>query len=191
MRESASVWELGSKQAQLRGPGPGSALGGGEADVAASFDAFFESEFERLVKALFLVCGSLSEAEDLAQDAMVRVYERWDRVARMDSSSGYLYRTALNLHRSRLRQLRVRARRTVVAVGSSSDPAMDAIDRAEVDRMLASLPDGQRAALVLVEWVGMTDAEAAQVLGIKAGSVRARLSRARAAIRAGEDTRDD
>ncbi len=50
-------------------------------------------------------------------------------------------------------------------------------------RALLALPAGQRAALVLVEWLGMTGEEAGRVLGLKAGSVRARLHRARTALR--------
>ncbi len=154
--------------------------------METSFETFFDAEYERLTRALVLVCGSLAEAEDLAQEAMVRVYERWGRVAGMSSSSGYLYRTAMNLHRSRLRRLRYRVWRIASADGRAADPAASAADRDQLDRMLASLPDGQRAALVLVEWVGMTDEEAGSVLGIKRGSVRARISRAKQALRAEE-----
>jgi DNA-directed RNA polymerase specialized sigma24 family protein len=49
--------------------------------------------------------------------------------------------------------------------------------------MLASLPETQRAALVLVEWLGMSADEAAPALGIEPVSVRVRLSRAKAALR--------
>ena len=50
--------------------------------------------------------GDRVEAEDIAQEALVRVYERWGQVGGMDSPTGYLYRTAMNLARSRLRCLR-------------------------------------------------------------------------------------
>jgi DNA-directed RNA polymerase specialized sigma24 family protein len=61
-----------------------------------SFEAFFSVEFTRLAQALFLLTGSSSEAEELAQEAMVRVCERWGRVSVLDSLAGYLFRTALN-----------------------------------------------------------------------------------------------
>src|SRR2546427_3349094 len=70
----------------------------------AGFDRFFAEEYQRLARALFIVVGDPVEAEDLAQEAMVRVFERWDRVADLESPTGYLYRTALNLHRSRSRR---------------------------------------------------------------------------------------
>jgi RNA polymerase sigma-70 factor (ECF subfamily) len=147
-----------------------------------TFEGFFEAEYARLVRALYLVTGDPVEAEELAQEAMVRLLERWDRVREMDSPAGYLYRTALNVHRSRLRRLAARARR-LVSPAPGADPAAAAEARDELGRALASLPDGQREALILVEWLGMDADEAGRVLGIQPGSVRVRLSRARATLR--------
>jgi DNA-directed RNA polymerase specialized sigma24 family protein len=86
------------------------------------FEEFFQAEHVRLARALYLLTGTAAEADELSQDTMVRVYERWDRVRQMDSPQGYLFRTALNLHRSRLRGLASRARHIVQAT-PSSDPA--------------------------------------------------------------------
>ncbi|HYH27142.1 MAG TPA: sigma-70 family RNA polymerase sigma factor [Actinomycetota bacterium] len=147
-----------------------------------SFEEFFQAEHVRLGRALYLLTGSAAEADELSQEAMVRVYERWDRVRQMDSPQGYLFRTALNLHRSRVRWLASRARH-MVQPSPSRDPAEVVEGRDSLARALASLPTGQRGAVVLVEWLGMDPQEAAEALGIKPGSVRARLSRARAALR--------
>ena len=68
--------------------GPGSRVG---------FEVLFRSEFRRLGKALYLLTGDRGEAEELAQEAMARVYERWARVRTMESPTGYLYRVALHL----------------------------------------------------------------------------------------------
>ena len=147
-----------------------------------SFEAFFSAEFARLARAMFLLTGSASEAEDLAQEAMVRVYERWEQVSRMDAPTGYLFRTALNLHRSGLRRmarsLRGGADREVADVIGAAE------DREALRRALASLPIGQRQALILVEWLSLSPEEAGRVLGIAAVSVRVRVSRAKKALRA-------
>jgi RNA polymerase sigma-70 factor (ECF subfamily) len=100
----------------------------------------------------------------------------------MDSPQGYLFRTALNLHRSRLRWLASTARQILQAT-PSRDPAEVVQSRDSLSRALASLPTGQREAVVLVEWLGMHQEEAATALAIKPGSVRARLSRAKADLR--------
>ena len=146
------------------------------------FEEFFEAEHVRLARALYLLTGSALEADELTQEAMVRVYERWDRVREMGSPQGYLFRTAMNLHRSRVRWLASRARHILQAT-PSPDPAEVVQSRDSLTRALASLPTGQRGAVVLVEWLGMDPQEAATALGIKPGSLRARLSRAKAALR--------
>jgi RNA polymerase sigma-70 factor (sigma-E family) len=150
---------------------------------APTFEGFFHQHHEPLLRVLYLATGDRHEAEDLAQEAFVRMLERWDRVRGLDDPRGYLCRTALNLRRSRLRRLAVAARRLVGRPAFAPDPAEAAGSRDEVRRALAALPDGQREALVLCEWLEMTDAETAAVLGISAGAVRVRLTRARANMR--------
>lgn len=57
---------------------------------AGDFEALFEAEHERLLRALFIVTGSAEEADELMQDAFVAVWERWDRVGSMNDPTGYL-----------------------------------------------------------------------------------------------------
>jgi RNA polymerase sigma-70 factor (ECF subfamily) len=158
----------------------------------SDFHDFFEAQYQRLARALYLVTGERSEAEDMAQEAFVRVFERWGRVRTMDSPTGYLYRTALNLNRSRLRRFAGRARR-IISVGNErgSDPAIVVESRDEIDRALDELPRAEREALVLMEWIGLSAEETAGVLGIRPVSARARLSRAKARIRRSLEVADD
>jgi len=163
----------------------------GSGEVVRSFERFFQDEYERLGRALYLVTGDRTEAEDVAQEAMVRLYERWDRVSSGGSGVGYLYRTALNLHRSRVRRAAVRLRRGP-REAAKADPLSVAEDRDELGRLLAQLPGGQREALILVAWLGMSDEEVAEVLRIEPVSVRVRVSRAKATLRAaGRDDPDE
>jgi DNA-directed RNA polymerase specialized sigma24 family protein len=109
----------------------------------------------------------------------------------MDSPVGYLYRTAFNLNRKRVRRLGVHARR-VLSLRAPVQSSSDAVeDRDEIDRLLATLPDGQRQAIALVDWLDLSDREAGLVLGIKPGSVRVRVSRAHAALRAAREALDE
>jgi RNA polymerase sigma-70 factor (ECF subfamily) len=162
--------------------GPSEALEEVTAVTVLRFEEFFQAEHVRLARALYLLTGNAAEADELTQEAMVRVYERWERVRQLDSPQGYLFRTAMNLHRSRLRGLASRARH-ILQPTPPPDPAEVAQHRDTLARALASLPAGQRQAVVLVEWLGMDQDEAAAALRIKPGSVRARLSRARADLR--------
>ena len=89
--------------------------------ASIAFGIFFDGEYPQLCRALVLLVGDAFEAEELAQEAMTRVLERWDRVREMDSPTGYVYRTALNLQRKRIRRLAVRARRVFADV-PTDDP---------------------------------------------------------------------
>jgi RNA polymerase sigma-70 factor, ECF subfamily len=153
------------------------------AEVATvEFEDLYRAERVRLVRAMLLMTGRVSEAEDLAQEAFVRVYERWPRVQTMDSPVGYLYRTALNLHRKRLRRVLVERRgRTVPDRAVRTSDVSD--DRLDVLRAVTQLPIAQRQAVVLVDWLGFAPDEAGRLLGIEAVSVRGRLHRARATLR--------
>ena len=147
----------------------------------ADFTDFFRAEYETVLRAMYLLTGDRYQAEDLAQDAFVKACERWDRVRRMDNPTGYLYRTAVNAHKSTVRRLRVSARRALTL--QPTDPISESDDRDWIRRALAGLPASQREAVVLVEWLGLTDVEAGHVLGISPGAIRVRISRARTLLR--------
>jgi RNA polymerase sigma-70 factor (ECF subfamily) len=150
---------------------------------STEFEPFFERESERLFQAMFLATGSRAEAEDLCQEAMARAFERWDRIRRMESPAGYVYRTAFNLHRKRLRRLGRAQRAPDAPPSPPADPGSVAEVRDQILRALRSLSPTQVEALLLVEWLGMTADEAGRSLGIEASSVRGRVHRARTALR--------
>jgi RNA polymerase sigma factor (sigma-70 family) len=143
----------------------------GALEASRSFEAFYHEESLKLFRRLWLVTGNRAEAEELMQDAFLKVWERWERVGRMDDPVGYLYRTAMNLFRTRYRRAMLAIRRTV-GLAPTQDDFADVDERETVRRVLATLPPRQRAALVLTELLGFTPAEAGQVLGIRASSVR-------------------
>jgi RNA polymerase sigma-70 factor, ECF subfamily len=146
------------------------------------FEDFYRAHHRRLASALYLLTGSAGEAEDLAQEAMARVYERWNRVGAMASPEGFVYRTALNVYRSRLRRIAVRMRRTPEP-GFRPDDVETADARVDVHRALQLLTREQREAVVLVDWLGFAGDEAARLLGVEPTTVRTRLHRARPILR--------
>jgi RNA polymerase sigma-70 factor, ECF subfamily len=146
------------------------------------FESFFRAEYGRLCQALYLLTRDPFEAEDLAQETMTRVLQRWERVGKMESPVGYAYRMALNLNHKRLRRIAVRARKAFAAVPSEDHSEMVG-DQHDVQQALAKLPTGQREALILVDWLAMDTAQAGRVLGIGANSVRVRIHRARSSLR--------
>jgi len=150
-----------------------------QADVASSFESLFAAHHERLYRAVYLIVGNGHEAEELTQDAFLRVLERWDRI---ENPEGYLYRCALNATRSRFRRLAYAARRTLTP-GDPEDPFAAADLRDEMVRALRALPERQRAALVLLDLLDYRSEDAARILGITAASVRSLASHGRAAMK--------
>ena len=149
-----------------------------------SFDDFYAEEAERLLRALILLVGSAAEAEELTQEAFVRVFQRWERVRVMDDPTGYLFRTAMNLARSRWRRVnRIRRQTLDPATVVATDPT-SSIDAAVVVRAaLRALTDRQRAAIVLTVFLEFTPTEAADVLGVRPSTVRALTTQARERLR--------
>jgi DNA-directed RNA polymerase specialized sigma24 family protein len=84
-----------------------------EASPPVAFEAFFEQEGDGLYRALWLVTRSRFEAEELTQEAFVRVLERWDRVSEMEDPRAYLYRTAMNAFRTGYGRALLAAKRTM------------------------------------------------------------------------------
>lgn len=161
-----------------------------EAAQGLDFETFFQDVYERLFQALLLTCGNRAEAEDVAQEAMVRAYERWDRVGVADSPAAYVFRTAFNLNRKRIRRAALAIRKGL-SQEEVHDPTDTVIAREEARRLLRSLPLGLREAVVLVEWLEMSAEEAGEVLGIRAVSVRGRIHRAREFVKTRFGGRDE
>ena len=150
--------------------------------LTVSFEDFFDAERTRLFGALALMSGNRAEAEEVMQDAFLRVWQRWERVSAMDSPQGFLYRTALNVYRSRRRRAAVAVRRAIQLL--PEDDALDVVEiRDQVARLLRSLTPREREAMVLTSFLGYTAEEAGRRLGIRATTVRSLTTRARATLR--------
>lgn len=127
-------------------------------------------------------------AEDIAQEAMVRIWRRADEFdARRARFTTWLYRIVVNLCIDSRRKPRLAA---LPEDFDPVDPSADAAENVEVEerraalvRAIDELPSGQRAALTLVYDEGLSGAEAAQVLGVSTKAVERLLARARARLR--------
>lgn len=153
----------------------------GISQTGLDFESFFRAESVSLFRRLWLITGNRPEAEDIMQDAFLKLWERWDRMEGVRDPTAYLYRTAMNVFRRRYRRGILALRRTVAAAPWEDDFAQ-ADDRQVVRRVLATLTPRQRAALVLTEMLGLTSAEAGQALGVTSGTVRALAHQGRAAF---------
>jgi RNA polymerase sigma factor (sigma-70 family) len=158
-------------------------------EARARFDEFVEDEHDRLYKALYFVTGSREDAEDIAQEAFLKLWERWDELDRIQDPTGYLFRVALNGFRMRRRRAAT-ALRKLAPVLAERDEFAEAEMRADVRRLLLGLSPRQRAALLLVDLLGYSSEQAARILRVRPSTVRNLASQGRRALRATEGARD-
>ncbi len=146
------------------------------------FSRFFAEEHARLFKAVYFVTGNRADAQELMQEAFLKLWERWDSIERIDDPTAYLFRVALNGVRMRTRSARRRAAR-VISTDEAADPFSEIELRDGVLRMLRSLAPRQRCALVLLDLYGYDSAEAGAIMGIRPSTVRALATQGRAVLR--------
>ena len=148
----------------------------------ATFEAFYAGSARRLLTQLYLVTGDVEEARDCLPEAYARAWLRWDGLHRdVADPFGWVYtvgyRIAVSRFRRRLAFGRALRRTPPTAVVPGPGPEVTAVRDA-----LRTLPAGQRAALVLHYYQGMSVTEIAPLLGITPSAVKARLARGRAAL---------
>jgi RNA polymerase sigma-70 factor (sigma-E family) len=153
-------------------------------EVDVELEAFIAAESPRLVGLLALYVGEAALAEELAQEALVRLCQHWPRVRRMERPAGWLTRVALNLARSSWRRRAAERRalaRLAPPVGETADPDVALI--LAVRGAVAALPERQRRALVLRYYAHRSVAEVAAEMGCAEGTVKSLTHKAIATLR--------
>lgn len=141
--------------------------------------------YPRLVGALGFVCGDIAAAEDLAQEAIVRLWERWPTSKRPQRPLAWCYRVGLNLARSAARR-RLIEQRILRRVGSdcrTPDGAEVWTTAMVVRAAVVALPLRQRQALVARHYLRLSVEEAAHAMGCAPGTVTALTHQAMANLR--------
>ena len=147
---------------------------------AESFDDFYRVQFPRLVPLARALCGP-SNADDIAQEAMLAVYRDWRRVGDLAAPEALARRTCANLAVSAFRR-RVCELKALVRLGSAVvQPALTPDDEAFWSAVRA-LPKRQAQAAALRYLYDLSVVEIAETLNISEGAVKQHLSRARAAL---------
>jgi RNA polymerase sigma-70 factor (sigma-E family) len=150
---------------------------GSDGEIPATLEQLFVERYAAMVRLAHLLTSSNAVAEDLVQDAFARLQRAWDRI---DDPVPYLRTSVVNAcrswHRSRRREQR-RLRAVAPAeeqVDLGARELLDAVDR---------LPLGQRTALVLRFYEGLSEAQIAQAMGCRPGTVKSHVHRGLAALR--------
>lgn len=143
----------------------------------AEFVAFVEAVWQRYVRLARLLTGDRHRGEDLLQDCLVKLYERWRRVTQRGDPHAYLQRMLINGSVSRWR--RGKREQLVAAPPETADLSGGPPDvRDDVRRALLALPRQQRAVIVLRHYEDLTERQVADVLGCSIGTVKSHNARA-------------
>jgi RNA polymerase sigma-70 factor (ECF subfamily) len=149
---------------------------------AADFDALYNSRYGDVVAMVHALTGDLAEAQDLAQEAFCRAWQRWKAIAGYEDPLAWIRRVAANLVTSRWRRLGA-ARRYLRRERTLDVPPLSP-DHVALVAALRTLPADQRRALVLHHVVDLPVAEVAHEMGAAIGTVKSWLHRGRAALAA-------
>jgi len=186
-----SVPQGGSRRhrAPFTVPGARAAAVGADHEVETGdpLAALHRAHYTSLVRLATLVVGDVGTAEQLTQDAFVKLQLRWGGLRDPAKAPAYLRSAVLNGARSQLRRRRVGvrhdARRTVAP--ATVTPESATVGRAEHERVVAALrrlPRRQREAVALKYYLDLPEAEIAASMGVSGGSVKTHLHRGLAAL---------
>jgi RNA polymerase sigma-70 factor (sigma-E family) len=158
---------------------------GDAVDQRTALSDLYRSEYRRLVRLAVLLVDQPELAEEIVQDAFVKLDQAWDRVRDPAARPAYLRSIVMNGARSGLRRRLVARRHAPTPVGDA--PAAEAAvvlreDQEEVLAAVRTLPLRQRQCVALRFYEDMTEAQIAETLGISQGSVKTHLHRAMASL---------
>ena len=142
------------------------------------FEVFYEREYDAMLRLAVGLVDQRARAEELVQDAFERVLVRWDRLV---NPGGYLRRVLVNASRSELRHRGV-VRRWRPERSAVVGPADAVIDEA-LSKSLGRLTPQRRIALVLRFLDDRSEADVAEIMGCRVGTVKSLVSRGLADLR--------
>ena len=161
-------------------------------DEFDGFAEFASVRYRSLARTAYLLVGDRGHAEDLVQTALYKTFTAWGRLRAVEAAEAYTRTTMVRLA-GRWGRRHWRGERPDAAPGSHlladpgprGDPADASAVSIDVRAALARLPMTQRAALVLRFFDDLSEADTAAILGCSPGTVKSRLSRGLAGLRAG------
>ncbi|WP_089158437.1 SigE family RNA polymerase sigma factor [Micromonospora sp. NBS 11-29] len=150
-----------------------------------TFEEYVDSRGPALLRLARLLTGDTHRAEDLTQDVLARAYVHWRRISRVDRPDVYVRRMLVNANHSwwRRRVNRELAVDTFAERPGRGELDGEAADRDAMWRLIRTLPDRQRAVLVLRYYEDLDDTTIAQILDCSPVTVRTHAMRALAHLR--------
>jgi RNA polymerase sigma-70 factor, ECF subfamily len=158
------------------------AIGHRSVSQEAVIHDLYASSYRRLVLQLYPLTGDLGEAQEVVQEAFVRLLAKPRRAAALDNPEAWLRTVAVNLARGRWRRRRVLQRLLPRIDAAPAEVPGATPDHVALMAALRTLPAGQREAIALYHLADLPVTEVAEILQVSEGTVKSRLSRGRAAL---------
>lgn len=140
-------------------------------EVHCDFAMWYSAAHPKVVTSLMLVTGDLHAAQEAADEAFARAYDRWKRVSQMASPTGWTYRVAFNVLRRKWQ--RAALERTLLLRRPS--PTTIPAPAGETWEAVRRLPERQRSAVVLRYVADLTEVEVAAAMGVSRSTVSSSL----------------
>ena len=148
------------------------------------FDDFYNASFARITGQVYAMIGSRDEAEECVQEAFVRAWAHRRKLDRAEYPEAWVRTTAYRLAVSRGRRTTRGRRPADRALGAATETAAPSETHVALVAALKQLPQAQRQALVLHHLADLPVQQVAREVGVPEGTIKARLSRGRAALAA-------
>ncbi|MCC5950311.1 MAG: sigma-70 family RNA polymerase sigma factor [Nitriliruptoraceae bacterium] len=146
------------------------------------YEAFFADNYVGVVRTLWSYGGDRGVAEEAAQEAFVRASRDWRRVQQLRSPVAWVHRVGINEVNRHFRRRNALWRAISRHGADDLQPPVDVAGSVSLHAALRSLPDRQRAALVLHYFADLPIVSIAEVLDVRPGTVKSLLSRGRDAV---------
>ena len=153
-----------------------------------AFEDLYRQHSTRLYNLAFRMVGNAADAEDLLQDIFLTVYRKLESFRGASALGTWLYRLGMNVCLDRLRSKAARQDQATDTLderlsGAQISGSLAGVSRIDLERAIASLPEGSRAAFLLHDVEGFDHTEVGHLLGVAEGTSKSQVHKARLRIR--------
>ena len=156
-------------------------------DADSAITKLYTNHYRSLVRLAVLLVSDEPTAEEVVQECLIAMHAGWNRLGEKDKALWYLKQAVVNRSRSVMRHRSVidrNAPKPAPDMPSAEQGAISLLDRSAVITALRGLPDRQRQAIVLRYYADMSEAQIAEMMGIKKNVVKTHLAKGMSSLRA-------
>jgi RNA polymerase sigma-70 factor (ECF subfamily) len=153
----------------------------------SAFEDLYRQHATRLYNLAYRMVGHADDADDLLQEIFLTAYRKLDTFKGASALGTWLYRLAMNVCLDRLRSKASKQESMTdeldETLGHAAARGLSQVNRMDLERAIASLPEGSRAAFLLHDVEGFDHVEVGRILGIAEGTSKSQVHKARLRIR--------